>query len=422
MEIRHPVDSHVHIGDADRIEELKRYVQLLGLERIGCISLPTVGADAAVPTGEVASSGGSLSAAGRSGSPEGSGAADSGGMAGTGAAAGSSVLGPAGRLINFNPEVLLSVHALPGVADGFGSFDNRALLGLGGAWAPAAQVAAMHEAGFAGIKMWEGKPDLQAALGIILDDPRLIEAYQEAGRRDMPVLIHVADPQLFWKRGGGPWSYVGRPVPSFDELLRQAEAVCELAPETTFIFPHLLFLADEPSRMGRFLAEHPNALLDLAPGNYFYPALGAAASVTLPAAPKRWEEAIRFFEAQAPRIMLGSDSFFLPRDLALLPGTPLTDNLERYLRLRRFLGSQDCFATPYGATAEEAPLIRGLGLRDELLRGIGGGNYMQLMGPPRRPDPKAAERYLEQWGRGEPQAEARAAEVARRIGKLSSAE
>jgi predicted TIM-barrel fold metal-dependent hydrolase len=409
MELLHPVDSHVHIGDAHRVEELRRYVRLLGLERIGCISLPTVGADAAVPTGDVASSGG----AGTAGRPS----------------SGGPEIGSAGRLINFNPEVLLAMHALPGVADGFGSFDNRGLLepaaGSRAAaktgWAPAAQVAAMYEAGFAGIKMWEGKPDLQAALGIILDDPRFIEAYREAGHRGMPLLIHVADPEIFWERQGGPWSYVGRPVPSFDELIRQAEAICEKAGETTFIFPHLLFLADDPSRMSRFVEEHPNAYLDLAPGNYFYPALGAAESVGSAASPRRREEALAFFETHASRIILGSDSFFLPRDLALLPGTPLTDNLERYLRLRRFLGTRECFATPFGATAEETPLIGGLGLRDELLQKIGGENYLKLMGPPRRLDRVAAGRYLEQWGAGEPEAEARAASIAERIAELAGA-
>lgn len=438
-----PVDSHLHLGDQRRLPDLVRYVALLNLERVGCLSLPLAGAEAAIPA-----AGTPAAVAGSDGT-----GGPARGASGQAVPGGRSAPAPVSRLINFNPEVLLAMQALPGIVDGFGSFDNRALVaggagahGASGAadvragaqtpaaapdadtpaeWAPAAQVAEMAAAGFAGIKMWEGKPDYQAALGITLDDPRLLKAYAEAARHKMPVLIHVADPRLFWERAGGPWSYVGRKVPSFETLIAQAEAVCRQAPGTTFIFPHLLFLADDTPRMARFLEEHENAHLDLAPGNYLYPALGpalvedlnlssaGASPLELATARRLRDRAAEFFERYARRILLGTDAFFLPNDLALLPGTPLADNLDRYLRLDRFLATGERFASPYAPTADDTPLIEGLDLSDEAVAAMRRENYLRLMGAPRRPDRSAALRYLERWGSGNPEAEGRTATIAR---------
>ena len=332
------IDLHVHIGSLGRLDELSRYVSLLELDGIGLLSLPTAG----------------------------------GGETGN-------------ETVNFNPEVLASIYALRSKSDGaapfvhgFGSLDNRALLyGNESAWDPVAQVRALVNAGFSAIKMWEGKPDLQSALKITLDDSRLISAFREAATLGMPVLIHVADPPVFWERGDGPYDYVERDVPSFESLIRQTESLCRACRETTFIFPHLLFLAGDIDLMASFLDRHPHAYLDLAPGNYLYPALSAAETPTRPSSERSYAHARDFFSTYRKRIILGSDAFFFPHDFSLFPGVSLADNIERLARLERFLRGTDYFGSPYTLPGAP-PLVRGLGLDPEVVSAIAHENARRL--------------------------------------------
>lgn len=360
------IDSHIHIGAEDRMEDLLAYVAALDLSMAGLLSLPTAG------------------------------------------------IGAEGNAtVNFNPEVLAAAASirreLPGrrvVA--YGSLDNRALLGLDGFrrshWDPAGQVRELAAAGFDGLKLWEGKPDLQAALGITLDDPRLLECYREAGVRGMPVLVHVADPPLFWHAADTPWSYRDREVPSFEELLRQAGAIAEAVPATTFIFPHLLFLAEDLPRLDSFLEAAPNALVDLAPGNYLYPALGGVPVSRNGRDPRTAErttqEARDFFSRRRDRILMGSDAFFFSRGSTILPGTSLEENLERFLRLHRFLCSDALCGSPYANTPDR-PLIRGLALPPEVAEAPLTENGRRLFGAvPAAPAPGAAAAYLDGWAQG----------------------
>lgn len=348
-------DSHVHIGSLDRLDDLIAYVSLLGLDGLGLLSLPVAGS------------------------------------------------GPIGdAVIDFNPEVLAAAHVLPrraarfgpAAASGaghdamvvFGSLDNRALVRGAGAmgwperaevWDPAAQVASLADAGFTGLKLWEGKPDLHAALGITLDDARLVAACRVAGDRAMPVLLHVADPRAFWEQSGGPWSYVGSPVAPFAVLLGEAERLVAACPATTFILAHLAFLADAPGELDALLERHPNVIVDLAPGNYLYPALAAATDRSRPKDPAAYAAARALFARHATRILCGSDSFFLPDDLGALSGTPLANNLERLLRLVRFLTTDEVIVSPY-ALPGSPPLVRGLALDPDVSGQILAGNWRRL--------------------------------------------
>ena len=373
-------DGHVHIGAMDRLDDLRAYVEQLQLTHLGLLSLPLAGV-------------------GRDGSER----------------------------INFNPEVLAACALLrqDGVtAWGFGSLDNRALLEPGAdrpqritKWDPARQVEDLFHAGFSGIKLWEGKPELQAALGVSLDHPALLDAFRRAGELGLPVLAHVADPIDFWRPGG---LYEGRTVPSFEKLLRQADAVCDAAPDTTWIFPHLLFLAGLGERLGSFLERHPRAYVDLAPGVYFYTALAGALRFGEPADPDGYERNRVFFHRYRERIIAGSDAFFLPRDLPVVPGTSLADNLERFLRLQRFLQGRETQVSPFRfGRARANPLFLGLGLDpdpsldpdqsadDTTLRLIQGENMHRVMSLLHRQRPVDPLRWLERWEVGATATEAR---------------
>jgi predicted TIM-barrel fold metal-dependent hydrolase len=349
-------DSHVHFGDFGRLPELIEYVEWFQLRTIGLMSLPTAS------TGEQGDA-----------------------------------------IVNFNPEVLVasSVLAARGTfAPAFGSLDNRyrlCHLSEGGErWNPARQVQEMRDAGFQGVKLWEGKPELQTSLRLPLDDPLLCAAYREAGTADMPVLIHVADPPIFWTRGGGLWSYVNRKVPDFDELMRQAGAICECAPNTHFIFPHLLFLAGALNRLARFLDRYGNASVDLAPGVYMYPALGAADGSGKPLSKHHYATAREFFSNYETRILFGTDAFFLAPELELLPPHSMEANFERYNTLLRFLTHMAISDNTFSPLPEVRHVV-GLGLGAKTIRLITHENMKKLFRYPVIPNPASIKEYLAHW-------------------------
>lgn len=349
-------DSHIHFGDFGRLSELLEYVERLQLGSIGLVSLPTAG------TGEQGDA-----------------------------------------IVNFNPEVLIasSVLAARGIiAPAFGSLDNRFreydLSDGGERWNPARQVQEMRAAGFQGVKFWEGKPELQTSLRLALDDPSLCAAYRDAGAADMPVLIHVADPPLFWTREGGLWSYVNRNVPDFEELMRQAGAICECAPNTHFIFPHLLFLAGSLNRLAGFLDRYANASVDLAPGLYMYTALGAADGRGITLAEQQYAAARQFFSNYETRILFGTDAFFLLPELQLLPPHSLEANLERYNTLLRFLTHTAISDNPFSPLPEITHFV-GLGLSEQTIRLLTHENMNKLFRDPVIPKPASIQNYLTHW-------------------------
>ena len=185
---------------------------------------------------------------------------------------------------------------------------------------------------------------------------------------------------------------------------RRPDGLCRAARRTTFIFPHLLFLADDLPRLRRFLDDHEKR-----PGGF-----GAGATTCTP--PWGRDRAVRraarsLFREYRRRIMVGSDAFFLPVTWSVLPGTPLTDNMERLLRLHRFLFSDLPIVSPFPLTAEESPLVRGLAVDDDVYEPVSRGVFRGLL--ERRgvvtSDPAAVLRYLRGWGAGSRRAEHRAA-------------
>lgn len=265
--------------------------------------------------------------------------------------------------LNDDPKLNAAVYA-------FGSLDNREL--TGGRWDTRAQVAAMAEAGFDGLKLWEGKPEMAAALKLKTDDPGITEACLEAGRLGMPVIYHVADPPEFWDRKVGSLSLSEKDVPGFDELIRGASALCEKAPETTIVFPHLCFLAADLQRAGGFLDRTPNACFDLAPGNYFYLPLS-----------RNPGSAGEFFSRYRNRILFGTDSFFFSEGDALFPGDSLEGNRRRCLRLRSFLrdgfDEQGMVDNPYPLSRGDFPTVDCLNLPEDVLQDILSGNARRIL-------------------------------------------
>jgi hypothetical protein len=350
-------DFHVHGGDLSRTEEIAEYARLEGLSGLCLLSLPLAGYPGA-----------------------------GGGTGGTGGTGGGET-GPGGRYgkapfilpATLNGPVLEAKKHLNRKTAGvpvyaFGCLDNRNLLEkkheAGGS---PAQVAALHEAGFDGLKLWEGKPALAAALELTPDHPRIVEACREAGRRGMPVIFHVADPPEFWSPDAGEGFYTGAGAPGFSRLIEGAARLCGMAPDTILIFPHLMFLAADLVRAAAFLDRCPNARFDLAPGNYAYEPLSA-----------RRDEAASFFAAYTRRILFGSDGFFFAPGGKPLAGDSLESNRRRCSRLLEFLGSSGPVDNPYPLASSEYRQVRGLELPESVLAPMLRDNAMDIFPRPPR--------------------------------------
>jgi predicted TIM-barrel fold metal-dependent hydrolase len=134
-------------------------------------------------------------------------------------------------------------------------------------------------AGFVGLK-------ISKALGlfvkkadgnlIAVDDPMLDPLWKKAAELKVPVAIHIADPKAFWLPADRnnerfkelsvhpTWSYYGKNVPAFNELLSALEKVFRKHPATTFIAVHFGNNAEDPGYVLRLLETYPNVYIDIA--------------------------------------------------------------------------------------------------------------------------------------------------------------
>jgi predicted TIM-barrel fold metal-dependent hydrolase len=355
------IDSHIHFCSHDLLSELQRYRPEIGAEKICVLSLPVK------------------------------------------------------RRINFNPEILFAKAHLGSNCYGLASFDYSPLFyprsrdsgrsggaGAGGDRADldlSGQVERFRELGFDGLKIFLGKPSFQKELGLKLNDSEMLEALKRAESLQMPVLIHIADPLIFWsyqsvpgfippgweqavKSGGGSGG-----IPSYEELQQQAVEVLEACPDLTVIFPHLLSMGQDLSRLAGILEKYPRVYLDLAPGLYFYYELD-----------RQRNEAREFFARFAKRILFGTDAFWFPDWFSEFPRASVEDNLKRGRHLLRFLASEKQLDNPFVPTRRIQKQVRGLGLDPDIMRRIRAENFLELYPPaPRELDHDACLGYLDDF-------------------------
>ena len=112
---------------------------------------------------------------------------------------------------------------------------------------------------------------------IRVDDPKLDPVWRRCGELGMPVSIHVADPQAFWKPYDAtnerwrelkdhPQWWFGDPAkyPPFDDLLAALDRVIARHPQTTFVCVHFANNAEDLDWVERALDRRPNMRADLA--------------------------------------------------------------------------------------------------------------------------------------------------------------
>lgn len=110
-----------------------------------------------------------------------------------------------------------------------------------------------------------------------IDDPKLDVVWSRCGELGLPVSIHVADPQAFWKpydQHNERWTelkdhknwWFGDPAkfPPFQDLLDALDRVIARHPKTTFVCVHFANNAEDLEWVDSALSRRPNMMADLA--------------------------------------------------------------------------------------------------------------------------------------------------------------
>jgi predicted TIM-barrel fold metal-dependent hydrolase len=107
-----------------------------------------------------------------------------------------------------------------------------------------------------------------------IDDPRLDAAWEECGRLDIPVFIHVADPEAFFHPIDASneryeelidhpdWSFYGPQFPSMQELLAERDRMFAKHPHTTFVALHFGSWPENLDFVDQTLQKFPNVMIE----------------------------------------------------------------------------------------------------------------------------------------------------------------
>jgi len=141
---------------------------------------------------------------------------------------------------------------------------------------------------------------------IAIDDPRIDPVWEECGRLNIPVAIHVTDPEAFFHpsdkyneryeelMSNPSWSFYGPQFPKKETLLSQRNHIVEKHPRTTFIALHVANWPENLDAVSEWLDKYSNMYVEF-----------GARQAELGRQPRR---ARKFFEDYQDRVLFGTDS------------------------------------------------------------------------------------------------------------------
>ena len=201
------------------------------------------------------------------------------------------------------------------------------------------------------------------------NDQRLYPIWEEAGRLNMPVLIHQADPAGFFEpvtpesehyeslMKYPSWSFADPKFPRKLELLKRRDELVRQHPGTTFILPHFGNYAENIKYTSDLLTENSNVYIDF--------------SARIDELGRQPYSSREFFLKHQDRIIFGTD----------MP-TNIESSVQMYRTYFRFLETYDeSFYSPdYDGTFNSARWpICGIGLPKEVLRKIYYENILRII-------------------------------------------
>lgn len=172
-------------------------------------------------------------------------------------------------------------------------------------------IARAHSDGARGLKILKTlglylRENITTGSLVKVDDPRLDPMWDACGQLNMPVAIHVADPEAFFQPTDRyneryeelshhpDWSFHGRDFPSVAEILEARNRVLARHPKTRFVVLHVGNHAEDLAEVAANLDRFPNMSVDI-----------AARIGELGRQPRT---ARRFFDKYQDRIVMGTDA------------------------------------------------------------------------------------------------------------------
>ena len=241
------------------------------------------------------------------------------------------------------------------------------------------EIVRAHAAGARGLKILKTlglylREGISKGPLVKIDDRRFDAMWETCGSLDMPVAIHVSDPEAFFlpidrfnerfeELNNHPdWSFYGGDFPSNAELLEARNRVLARHPKTQFIVLHVGNNAENLPYVGECMDRFPNMHVEL-----------GARIGELGRQPRM---ARKFFERYQDRILFGTD--------AVPHGTDTPQQVfddELYEIYYRFLETEDEYFdyAPAPVPPQGRWRIYGLGLPDGMLKKVYYENAAQLL-------------------------------------------
>ncbi len=243
----------------------------------------------------------------------------------------------------------------------------------------AGQIEAAHKDGAKGLKILKTLGLFLREKGtnqlVAIDDRRFDPMWEAAGALQMPVAIHISDPEAFflpidrfnerWEElhAHPDWSFHGRDFPANRELQEARRRVMRRHPRTRFVCLHVADSEDLPY-VSECLDSHPNMHVDI-----------AARIGELGRQPR---QARKFFDKYQDRILFGTDA----SAGTSTPQQTFADAL--YEIYYRFLETEDEYFdyAPAAIPPQGRWRIYGVGLPEPVLRKVYWENAARLLGLP----------------------------------------
>jgi predicted TIM-barrel fold metal-dependent hydrolase len=242
------------------------------------------------------------------------------------------------------------------------------------------EIHRAHQLGARGLKVLKTlglylREKITAGLLVNVDDHRFDSMWEACGALNMPVAIHISDPEAFFLpidrfneryeelHNHPDWSFHGRDFPSNAELLEARNRVFERHPKTQFVALHVGNNAENLAYVEDCLDRFPNMHVDI-----------AARIGELGRQPRA---ARRFFDKYQDRILFGTDA--TPNDMTC-PQQIYCDEL--YEIYYRFLETEDEYFdyAPAPVPPQGRWRIYGIGLSEAVLRKVYYENAARLLG------------------------------------------
>lgn len=231
--------------------------------------------------------------------------------------------------------------------------------------------------GCTGIKMLEGKPNIRKQESVPDFDTEVWEDYWNyLEREQIPVYMHVNDPEEFWDAGRVSdfarkvgWFYDETYINN-EEQYRQVFTVLHRHPGLRILFPHFFFFSKQLRRLGDMLDAYPNVRIDVTPGSELYYNLS-----------ENQKEASVFFQKYQDRICFGTDigaRVLVAKERKKLS---MEEAGSRFRLITEFLeneGEYPLRPDGYYITGEDR-VMHGLGLSGEVLDKIYEKNFLAFI-------------------------------------------